>query len=83
MGDSRLTWLVDCQRTPCIGAASQLFAASSNARSQLRSALTLLAAKRPHHVLVPPVDMRAFEEYLGMKRYIGLAELEIWTLAYI
>jgi hypothetical protein len=34
-----------------------------------------------HQKKVPPVDMRAFEEYQALKRNIGLADWEILTHA--
>jgi hypothetical protein len=47
MKDSSLTWLVGCMRAPCHGGASQLSAANSNARRQLRSVRTLVATNQP------------------------------------
>jgi hypothetical protein len=42
----RLTWLVNCQRTPFPSVASRLAAANFNTRRHLRSSRTLLAAKK-------------------------------------
>jgi hypothetical protein len=83
-GDSRLTWLVDCQRAPYLGVASRLSPAISNARRQLRSARALFAANtKRQHIHVHDVEKRVFEEHSASKRSIELAEREILTLVYI
>jgi hypothetical protein len=82
-GESSSTRLVGCHRAPCLGGASWLSAASTNAYFQLIAVRTLVATKRSLRYRSRP-RKNCMQGVLSLeKRYIGLYEPEILALGYI